>query len=98
MFDQTDSCVTPVLSLEEAVQFRHNQDRKTFVRTKDNLPVPNPAPRLSETPARTFALHSAPRLGEHTFEILSQLGYTDSEIRNLIDNQIVQVAAEKSKL
>ena len=41
VFDQLDACVTPVLSIDEAVRHPHNRDRALFT---------TPAPRLSRTP------------------------------------------------
>jgi alpha-methylacyl-CoA racemase len=49
-FEQTDACVTPVLSLEEAPKHSHNQARQTFIEV-DGLVQPAPAPRFSRTPA-----------------------------------------------
>jgi formyl-CoA transferase len=43
--------------------------------------VVGPVVRLSETPARID--RPSPRLGEHTAEVLSDLGVTDDEIRSL---------------
>ena len=49
IFDGTDACVTPVLSLAEAPHHPHNLARKTFD-TVNGVPQPMPAPRFSETP------------------------------------------------
>ncbi|MDE3086875.1 MAG: CoA transferase, partial [Acidobacteriota bacterium] len=50
IFDGTDACVTPVLSLTEAPSHPHNRHRGTFVEV-DGGAVPAPAPRFSRTPA-----------------------------------------------
>jgi alpha-methylacyl-CoA racemase len=50
VFDGTDACVTPVLSLPEAYAHPHNVARGTFVE-QDGLTQPAPAPRFSATPA-----------------------------------------------
>lgn len=51
------------------------------------VPLANTAVRLSETPGGIR--HRAPELGEHTDEILGELGYTDEEIAQLRSRQVV---------
>ena len=51
------------------------------------VPLANTAVRLSETPGGIR--HRAPELGEHTDEILGELGYTDEEIAQLRSRQAV---------
>lgn len=55
LFDGTDACVTPVLSLDEAPLHPHNAARATYRaagHSADGTPrwTPTPAPRLSRTP------------------------------------------------
>jgi alpha-methylacyl-CoA racemase len=50
LFDETDACVAPVLSLSEADLHAHNQYRKSIV-TIDGVKQPSPAPRFSRTPS-----------------------------------------------
>ena len=45
----SDTCVAPVLSLEEATRHPHNRTRETFVDV-DGIRQPAPAPRFSRTP------------------------------------------------
>jgi alpha-methylacyl-CoA racemase len=52
VFDGTDACVTPVLSLAEAPHHPHNAARGTFV-TIDGAVQPAPAPRFNGTPVPT---------------------------------------------
>jgi alpha-methylacyl-CoA racemase len=52
-FEGSDACVTPVLSLDEAAQFRHNVVRSTYADSV-GLRQPAAAPRFSRTPARAF--------------------------------------------
>jgi alpha-methylacyl-CoA racemase len=51
VFEGTDACVAPVLSLTEAPAHPHHVERGTFT-TVDGLVQPAPAPRMSRTPGR----------------------------------------------
>ncbi|WP_189718890.1 CaiB/BaiF CoA transferase family protein [Streptomyces chryseus] len=66
VFEGSDACVAPVLSLREAPAHPHLAARSTFV-THGGLTQPAPAPRFSATPG---AVHSPPALpGAHTAEV-----------------------------
>ena len=54
VFEGTDACVTPVLSLDEAFTAAQNAERETFV-TIDGRHHPAPAPRFSGTPSEIRA-------------------------------------------
>ena len=72
VFDATDSCVAPVLSLAEAPHHAHNAARATFIEA-GNVTQPAPAPRFSVTPSappRMATGHS----GADTDAILAELG------------------------
>lgn len=59
IFSNRDACVFPVLELNEVNQYTHNRERKAFLdrsETKYDQLVPNPAPKLSRTPASSGAL------------------------------------------
>ncbi|MRJ75725.1 CoA transferase [Aeromicrobium sp. SMF47] len=74
VFDGTDACVAPVLSIEEAYTHPHNVARGTYVE-RDGLTQPAPAPRFSATPA---TLTTPPeRAGASTTEALSAWGIAD---------------------
>lgn len=64
-------CFSPVLSMQEAIEFEHNVERKTFVEI-DGLNQPAPAPRFSETPSEIK--HAPVNKGFNTKEIISELG------------------------
>ena len=49
VFAQADACVTPVLSMAEAVEDEHLRARNSFLAATDG-PQPAPAPRLDATP------------------------------------------------
>ena len=48
IFENTDGCVTPVLSISEAPNHQHNIIRNTFTILDDVL-QPSPSPRFSKT-------------------------------------------------
>jgi alpha-methylacyl-CoA racemase len=71
VFDGTDACVAPVLSLLEAPTHPHLVKRGTFVDVA-GVTQPAPAPRFSRT---VTALPAAPpALGQHTRELLARAG------------------------
>lgn len=57
VFAGTDACVSPVLTLTEAMADPHNLARGNFV-TVDGVVHPAPAPRFSRTPTRAVAAPS----------------------------------------
>ncbi len=86
LFAGLDGCVFPVLSMSEAPQHPHNVARGTFV-TRDDVVQPAPAPRFSATPAQLRL--PPPAVGEHTEEILADLGLAVDEVRRLHDAGVV---------
>ena len=86
VFDGTDACVTPVLSIAEAPEHRQNIARQVFGGRADHR-LPNPTPRIDggDPPA----LDDAPPIGDDTDEILIQLGYADDRIQALRDAWVV---------
>lgn len=74
IFEGTDACVAPVLSLAEAADHPQLAARSTFVDVAGQR-VPAPAPRFSRTPAVPPAA-SRPR-GADTRAVLERLGVRD---------------------
>lgn len=74
VFDGTDGCVAPVLSLGEAPNHPHNVARGTFVDTA-GVVQPAPAPRFSRTAAEIQRPPSHP--GQHTDEVLKEWNVAD---------------------
>ncbi|MFD6065408.1 CaiB/BaiF CoA transferase family protein [Rhodococcus wratislaviensis] len=71
IFGGRDACVSPVLSLTEAVECKTATARDTFVEV-GGVVQPAPAPRFSRTPG---AVSSAPPvLGQHTVKVLHEWG------------------------
>lgn len=87
LFADSDDCVWPVLTLEEAPRHPHNQARQSFVELA-GITQPAPAPRLSRTPGELQA--APPIVGEHTREQLRALALSDKEIDALLSSRAVQ--------
>ena len=85
IFDGTDACVTPVLSLGEAPLHPHNRERSTFVDI-DGTVAPAPAPRFSRTPA---SVPSGSTPGIHTTEALLDWGLTQTDVDLLVTAGVV---------
>ncbi|RED11281.1 CaiB/BaiF CoA transferase family protein [Pontivivens insulae] len=75
IFEGSDACVAPVLSLSEAPEDAHNTARETFV-ARDGVTQPAPAPRLSRTPGSLD--RSPPVSGADRKTILSDWGISDA--------------------
>jgi alpha-methylacyl-CoA racemase len=86
-FAGTDACVAPVLTLTEAPQHPHNVERGTFV-DFGGVVQPAPAPRFSRTQA-AFG-RTPPVAGDHSVEVLAEIGYGDVEIKRLFEAGAVQ--------
>lgn len=97
VFDETDSCVVPVLPYDKAHEHRHNAERGSFAPSEDCGIVPKPSPVLSRTPAEPD--YQEPCLGQHTIDVLESYGYGKDEIENLLKRHVVEAGAgQKSKL
>ena len=81
LFENTDACVTPVLSMEEAPAHPHNQARETFVEFA-GLTQPAPAPRFSRTPATIQGPPGKPIDASHDW--LIGWGFSESEITRFV--------------
>ncbi|WP_299549583.1 CaiB/BaiF CoA-transferase family protein [uncultured Tateyamaria sp.] len=77
VFDGTDACVAPVLSMAEAQRDPHMADRGTYVSVGDVWQAA-PAPRFSDSAPRDPTAPTAP--GKDAEAILSDLGYDTAHI------------------
>jgi alpha-methylacyl-CoA racemase len=80
LLEGTDVCFAPVLEPGEAERHPHHAARGTYVAV-DGEVQPAPAPRLSRTPAR--APGPAPRRGQHTAQVLRELGFEGDALERL---------------
>jgi alpha-methylacyl-CoA racemase len=81
VFEGTDACVSPILSMTEAPKHPYNTARNVYVTDDAGIVQPAPAPRFSRT---TVGLSRAPAMpGEHTDEVLAEAGLSESEIAKL---------------
>lgn len=86
LFDDTDACVTPVLSMTEAATHPQNAARKVFVDTETTR-RPGPAPRFSRTqgtPSDDIAVK-----GADTTDLLEDSGWSADEIERLRADSVV---------
>ncbi len=80
LFAGKDACVAPVLDMDEAPEHPHNVARGTFADV-GGVVQPMPAPRYGDP----VEFPSGPRReGEDGPAILAELGYTDTEIEELL--------------
>lgn len=97
IFKDLDACVTPVLDTRMVYKHECNSSRKSFYINNENFIVPEPAPKLSNTPGVASGKQIKPEGGQHTVEVLQELGYTSQEIQELIKSNCIYVH-KKSKL
>jgi crotonobetainyl-CoA:carnitine CoA-transferase CaiB-like acyl-CoA transferase len=80
IFAEADCCAEPVLEVEEVVRHPLHEARGMFSRG----PGPGDAEVLQmRTPVAARADRSAPRLGEHSAEVLGEYGFSPDEIATL---------------
>jgi alpha-methylacyl-CoA racemase len=89
IFGDTDACVAPVLSLEEAPHHPHLSARGVFHAVPGGH-EPRVAPRFSRTPGR--AATAPRRAGADSAATLAAAGFTQDEIATLVSAGVVYVA------
>ncbi len=87
LFEGSDACVTPVLDFGEAAAHPHARARGSFA-TVDGVVQPGSAPRFDRTPAAPP--QPAPAVGQHTREVLAELGYEPARIEALLAQGVVK--------
>lgn len=86
IFQDSDACVAPVLSLLEAPHHPHNMERDTFV-TVDGVLQPSPAPRFSLNPLA--AAKGSRAVGADTIDILRELAVPTESVAALVEEGVV---------
>jgi crotonobetainyl-CoA:carnitine CoA-transferase CaiB-like acyl-CoA transferase len=93
-FARTSLTVGPVYDVADINEDAHFHEREIVVELPDvecgAIPVHNISPRLLETPGGFH--RPAPALGEHTAEVLKDLGYGDAAIAALTASGVVKIA------
>jgi crotonobetainyl-CoA:carnitine CoA-transferase CaiB-like acyl-CoA transferase len=91
VFQAAEVTATPVYEIDQLVADEHIQERGVIVEVPDaeagSVLMHNVIPRLSETPGRLR--HPAPALGQHTREVLREIGYSDQRIAALAADGVV---------
>jgi alpha-methylacyl-CoA racemase len=87
LFAGSETCVAPVLDLDEAPQHPHNRARGTFYEEAGGR-LPMPAPRFGRTPPAVPAPASEP--GADTETALARWGFEDEEIRALLETGVAR--------
>lgn len=87
LFEHTDACVAPVLSMEEAPGHPHLRARGTFTQAF-GVVQPAPAPRFSRS-GTTSEPTPPPRSGQHSAQALRDWGIEGSEVDALIADGVV---------
>jgi alpha-methylacyl-CoA racemase len=81
-----ETCFSPVLTLDEALEHEHSVARSSFV-PLDGVLQAAPAPRFGRTPGAVAG--PAARPGEHTEAALRDWGFTPAEITDLETRQAI---------
>jgi crotonobetainyl-CoA:carnitine CoA-transferase CaiB-like acyl-CoA transferase len=91
IFERYDTCVSPVKSFIEACEDPQIIARNMIVKMShpilgeiQNLASPI---KMSKTPPKIRSI--APKIGQHTSEILKELGYTNEDIQQFKKNKVV---------
>lgn len=90
LLSQIDCCVEPVLTPAEVVEHPQHRARGVFfdIEGPDGQPVPQTATPLTPQAGREI-MRPAPRMGEHTREVLLELGLASEEIDHLAESGAV---------
>lgn len=82
ILEGTDVCFAPIMSMKEAPHHSHNKARQSFIEI-EGVTQPGPAPKFSRTASEVVS--PPPRHGQHTDQVLADLGYDDVAVKSLRD-------------
>ena len=86
VFETVDACVTPVLTPAEALSYPHHRARNLVHRERG---VSEVGP-LAQMALPSWNSRSAPRQGEHTSELLTEVGYSAADSQRLAAAGVVK--------
>jgi alpha-methylacyl-CoA racemase len=90
VFEGSDACVAPVMSLDEAPKHPHMAARQTLV-TRNGVTQPAPAPRFSRSTPQMGREATAP--GVDTDQVLAEFGFSATDVAALKAKGVVGRAA-----
>jgi formyl-CoA transferase/CoA:oxalate CoA-transferase len=86
-----DVCFAPILSLDEVVEDKHFIERKMILKVSGKggkeIPVIGLPIKLSRTPG--FYEREPDNFGESTRHVLRELGYSEDEINQFVQNKVI---------
>lgn len=94
IFEDSDACVTPVLSIEEVKDHPHNRARNSVV-VNEGVWQPRTAPRFSRTDGGVPG--PAVPEGNDTLAILAELGFDADSRRALVADEVVFTCGQPVK-
>src|ERR1700756_2641215 len=97
VFERAEVTAAPVYDIDQFMADAHVTAREILVDLPDaemkRLPMHNIIPRLSNTPGRLR--RAAPKLGEHSVEILGTLGLDRAELERLARDGVIGLAGDR---
>ncbi len=91
LFERAEVTLGPIYDISGILRDPHVRERGVIVELPDDemtrLPVHAVVPRLSKTPGAIRG--TAPRIGEHNWPVLSELGLDAAEFRRLVEAGVV---------
>lgn len=88
IFENSNACVTPVLTLQEAKENQHNVFRNCYQQDSEGNVFTNPAPRFSATPSSIRVSGSNDKRRD-SLAVLKDNGFSEQEIKELQQNNII---------